>query len=100
MYAYTDSTGTDQVNDDVSLARLRAVQVFLSQLGAPADKAFDPSLHKFFGETFARTLIPDNSDSGSLRVVAIGLWRDLFKVPSPEFLRFDHFKFGRAQLEV
>jgi hypothetical protein len=97
MYAFTDTTGTDQVNEEVSLARLRAVQDFLSQQGVPADKAFDPSNHRFFGEKFARAHDPDSTDDADFRVVAIGLWKDIFKVRSPAFLTFRSFQFGRAQ---
>ena len=98
IYAFTDSTGTDQVNEEVSFARLRAVQDFLSQQGVPADKAFDPSNHRFFGEKFARERDPDNTDHAVFRVVAIGLWKDIFKVRSPEFPKaFGFFQFARAQ---
>jgi len=103
IYAFTDTTGTDQVNEEVSLARLRAVQNFLSQQGVPADKAFDPTNHRFFGEKFARQRDPDNTDDGAFRAVAIALWKDIFKVRRPEFLTVSgFFQFARAEeiLEV
>lgn len=97
IYAFTDSTGTDEVNEEVSLARLRAVQDFLSQQDIPADKAFDPSNHRFFGEKFARLKGADNDDNAEFRTVAIGLWQDPFKVRSPEFLGFSAFRFARNE---
>ena len=96
MYAYTDTKGSDQVNAQFAAARLNAVQNFLFQQGVPADKAFDLFNHKSLGEKFAREHDPDDTEDRNFRVVAIGLWKDPFKVRFARFSQFKSFAFGRT----
>jgi outer membrane protein OmpA-like peptidoglycan-associated protein len=94
IYAFTDPTGSDEVNDRVSRERLVNVQQFLAN-GVPAAKAFDLR-HKYFGEAYARAEgLPNGSESSHHRLVTISLYTDVFAIPALKHLQFAPVVYGR-----
>jgi outer membrane protein OmpA-like peptidoglycan-associated protein len=94
IYAFTDPTGTDEVNYTVSRERLLGVQQFLAN-GVEASKAFDLR-HKYFGEGYARSDgIANGTESSDHRLVTISLFTDEFALPSIKHLRFAPVVYGR-----
>ena len=101
IYAFTDRSGAAEHNRQLSGRRLLAVQTFLSQNGVPQDKAFDPFFHKFFGERLSAEVGDiDGTRHAEARLVKIGLWKHIFKVPSATLLQFGAIRFGRIQQQT